>query len=206
MADDIAVVFDLGNVFLPWDPKGYYTAHFGIERTEAFFAAVPILEANAAVDAGAPYPKTIEDLASTYPQWQAQIAFWTEHWLKMISPVNTDVLAIFDALRRQGTPCYALTNFGADTFALAAQAYPFLTQFDRRFVSGELRMCKPDAEIYATVERETGRAPAQLFFTDDIEANILTARDRGWHVLRFASSDALAETLIGLNILQRDWR
>jgi putative hydrolase of the HAD superfamily len=55
-----------------------------------------------------------------------------------------------------------------------------INRLDHRFASHLLRARKPDAEIYAHVERATGFAPGQIIFFDDLAENVAAARERGW--------------------------
>ena len=76
-------------------------------------------------------------------------------------------LALMRALQNNGVPVFALTNFGVGSFAVAEVHYPFLKAFDRLYVSGRMKVAKPDSAIYAGVEADCGIAPGRLLFTDD---------------------------------------
>jgi 2-haloacid dehalogenase len=105
------------------------------------------------------------------------------------------------ALQARGTPVFALTNFGVGTFAVARQTYPFFDEFDQAFVSGDLRTIKPEPEIYAHLERDTGIAPERLLFTDDRPENIEAAAQRGWHTHLFTTPDTWAARLVAEGLL-----
>lgn len=51
--------------------------------------------------------------------------------------------------------------------------------FDRIFLSYEMKMAKPDAEIFEVVLAQTGMLPQETLFLDDSEANCRTARSLG---------------------------
>ena len=53
--------------------------------------------------------------------------------------------------------------------------------FDRIFLSYEMKLVKPDAEIFRRVIAETGLTPAETLFIDDAESNCLTAQSLGIH-------------------------
>ena len=73
-------------------------------------------------------------------------------------------------------PVFALTNFGTHSFAYAETQYDFFTEFDRRYISGELGVIKPDPAIYAAVENDCGLPPDTLLFTDDKAENVAGGR------------------------------
>lgn len=51
--------------------------------------------------------------------------------------------------------------------------------FDRIYLSYELKMIKPEAEIFQTVLADAGLMPQETLFIDDAEANCLTAQSLG---------------------------
>lgn len=60
-----------------------------------------------------------------------------------------------------------------------------LGRMRHRFASHLVGARKPEAAIYAHVERESGVAPERIAFFDDVPENIAAARARGWkaHVI-----------------------
>jgi 2-haloacid dehalogenase len=196
-----AVIFDIGNVLLEWDPRGFYDRVYGRARREALFAEVALDAMNLEVDRGAPFRASVYALAEKHPEYTAEIRDWHDRWIEMASPEIPRSVALLRALRRKGIPVHALSNFGIDTFELAAAHYDFLAEFDRRFISGHLRLIKPDAAIYATVEADLGFPPETLLFADDRPENIAAARARGWQVHLFEGADGWARRLVDEGLL-----
>lgn len=196
-----AVIFDIGNVLIEWHPERFYDAAIGAEARAALFAAVDLHGMNDAVDRGGAFRDSVYALAGRHPEWEAPIRLWHDRWLEMAGPTIPHSLRLLRALRAKGTPVHALTNFGAETFALALEPFPFLAEFDQAFVSGRLGMAKPDAEIYALVEARTGLAPGALLFTDDRAENIAAAAARGWATHHFAGPEGLAARLVAEGLL-----
>ena len=77
----------------------------------------------------------------------------------------------------------------------------FLNQFDRTYVSGRMKLIKPDPAIYAAVEQDCGIAPGGLLFVDDRAENIAAAAVRGWQVHHFTGPDGWATRLVTLGLL-----
>lgn len=98
-------------------------------------------------------------------------------------------------------PVFALTNFGVGSFDLARQHYPFLDEFDRKYVSGHMKVIKPEARIYQMVEEDCGIAPAALLFTDDRADNIAAAAARGWQTHLFDGPEGWADRLVAEGLL-----
>ncbi len=195
-----AVVMDIGNVVLTWDPQGFYDRKIGRDRREKLFEEVPLVEMNRQIDNGAPFRKTVRKVAEAYPGWHDEIMLWHDEWLGMTAADRPRMVELMRTIRSKGVPVWALSNFGIETLALADAEYPFLTEFDRRIVSGELGVCKPSRDIYEAVEAQ-GVAPERLLFTDDSAANIAAAAERGWHTHLFTDSDGWADRLVSEGIL-----
>ncbi|MCT4372186.1 HAD family phosphatase [Yangia mangrovi] len=200
-----AVVFDIGNVLIEWQPERYFDRLLGEERRKALFAEVDLHEMNERVDQGQDFHDEVYTLAEQYPQWRDEIRHWHDHWIELASPEIPKTVALLRALRGRGVPVFALSNFGIGTFEVAEEAYPFLKDFDRRFISGHMGVTKPDAEIYARLETESGVAPGRLLFTDDREDNIAAAAARGWQVHLFEGPEGWERSLIAHGLLpERD--
>lgn len=190
-----AVVFDIGNVLVGWQPEAYFDSQIGAARRKRLFAEVDLEGMNLRVDRGAPFAQSVQELALMHPEWSTEIMLWQDGWSQMFAPVITENVALLRALRSQGMPVFALSNFGRETFDIACNTHSFLTEFDQKYISGQLGVLKPEAEIYAILERESGVAPEHLFFIDDKPENIVAARERGWAGHMFERSDALMADL-----------
>ena len=199
-----AVVFDIGNVLVEWRPEAFYDGVIGPDRRRRLFSEVPLAAMNESVDHGRPLGEAVAELAARYPGWAAEIGFWDTRWTEMFGPVIPGAVATLAALKARGVPVYALTNFGNETLARAGAAYPFLTGFDARFVSAELRMMKPAPEIYAAVEAGTGLPPDRLLFTDDKAENVAAAAARGWRTHLFEGAAGWADRLVAEGLLTRE--
>jgi 2-haloacid dehalogenase len=198
-----AVIFDIGNVLIGWDPEGYYDAKIGPEARRRFFDEVPIHAANVRMDAGEPFGTCIAPLAEAHPEWRDEIMDWQRSLRAMLQPVIFPSVALMRALRRKGVPVFALSNWGDEHFEIATGYFDFLAEFDRAFVSGKLRLIKPDPEIYAVVERETGIDPASLLFVDDKAENVAAAVARGWRAHQFESWQGWAKRLVAEGLLSK---
>jgi len=199
-----AVVFDIGWVLIEWRPEAVYDGLIGAERRKALFEAVPMAAANLDVDRGAPFRATFAALAEAHPGWAQEIMLWPHHWPEMVAPRIDRSVRLLHGLKARGVPVFALTNFGDETFDIAQELYPFFRDFDRRYVSGRLKCIKPEPEIYAAVERDSGIAPGALLFTDDSPANIAAAAARGWQTHLFTGPEGWAELLVTKGLLSAE--
>ncbi|TYB88623.1 HAD family phosphatase [Oceaniovalibus sp. ACAM 378] len=196
-----AVIFDIGNVLIEWNPERHFDGTIGPDRRKRLFAEVDLHAMNLSVDRGAPFRDSVMALADRHPEWAAEIRDWHDSWIHMVSPEMPHSVHLLRALRAKGIPVFALSNFGIDTFDLAATHYPFFHEFDRRYVSGHLKMLKPEPEIFAHVESDCGLAPETLLFTDDVAENIAGAAARGWATHLFTHPLGWADRLVAEGLL-----
>ena len=201
MAEISAVVFDIGNVLIEWVPERYFDQTIGVKRRREFFEQVPIIDANAAVDCGADFTGTLQQLALDHPQWETEIRLWQDNWLAIVGPAIPRSVRLLRALRAKGIPVLALSNFGVQPFEQAQNHYGFLSEFDERYISGHLQIIKPDPQIYAALEEGSGYAPKGLLFADDLPQNIAAAAARGWQTHLFKDADGWANCLVSHGLL-----
>ena len=198
-----AVVFDIGNVLIEWQPEKFYDAHFGIDRRRAFFDQVPMHAIHEKIDAGGNYVDILGQAKQDYPNWVTEITCWHEDWNGLASKAIDGTVQILKALDSRGIQLITLTNFGSDFFKLSHEHHTFLQLFHTHYVSGDLGLIKPDPAIYKVVEDQTGFKPAHLLFTDDREENIDAARLRGWQTHLFKSPEGWENCLIQQGLLDR---
>ncbi|WP_166416888.1 HAD family hydrolase [Cochlodiniinecator piscidefendens] len=196
-----AVVFDIGNVLIGWQPEPFYDKHIGEDRRREMFATVDLHGANDRLDRGEGFRDIFYDLAEEYPKFKDEIRLWHDRWIDLTGPVIDHSVALLRALKTKGIPVFALTNFGVETFAMSEGVYPFLREFDRRYISGHMKRIKPEPEIYQMLEADCGIAPDALLFTDDRLDNINAAKARGWQTHQFVTATDWADTLIAHGLL-----
>ena len=199
-----AVVFDVGNVLIEWQPERFYDAEIGEARRREMFAAVDLHGMNELVDLGHHFTDTIYATADRYPEWRHEIRMWHDRWIELATPVIAHSVRLMKALRAKGVPVFSLTNFGIQSYDYAATHYPFLREFDRDFISGHLAVTKPSAEIYRRVEEGSGLSGADLIFTDDRPDNIAAAQAFGWQTHLFEHPQGWADQLVETGMLTKE--
>jgi putative hydrolase of the HAD superfamily len=110
------------------------------------------------------------DEARVHELWAADFRSWLS--------VNPRTIEILSALRDGGTELALLSNAGPD-FASYFRHGPLGDYFRSCYVSGELGLLKPDAEIYRHVLDDLGIGPAEAVFVDNREVNVRGAQALG---------------------------
>ena len=105
-------------------------------------------------------------------------------WNSFLVSIPTYKLDLLLALRKDYV-VYLLSNTNEIHWKWSCEhAFPYKTfrvedYFEHIFLSYEMKMAKPDEEIFRKVLDDAGLDPKETFFIDDSEANCMTARSLG---------------------------
>jgi putative hydrolase of the HAD superfamily len=125
---------------------------------------------------------------------QAQTdAFMRDFWDVYMGESNAELIAYFKGLRpRYRTALLSNSFVGARREEEARFGFTAMT--DLVVYSHEEGMRKPDRRIYERTWQRLGVEPREMIFLDDVEPNILAARECGVHAILFQDNDqAIAE-------------
>ncbi|MEM1074927.1 MAG: HAD-IA family hydrolase [Pseudomonadota bacterium] len=199
-----AVVFDIGNVLIEWQPERFYDRVIGLEKRRAMFDDVDLHFMNERVDRGEHFTETIYATAEENPKWRAEIRMWHDRWIELATPVIDHSVRLMKALQTKGMPVFSLTNFGIQSYDYAATHYSFLRAFDCDFISGHMGVTKPHRDIYARLEETSGLRGDALLFTDDRSDNIAAAQSFGWRTHLFQGPQGWAARLVDEGLLTKE--
>lgn len=185
------VVFDLGNVLIPWDPRAAVRSHLSPEDVELFFREACTEAWNWSLDRGRTFDEAIADIDTRLPQWSRAIRLYRDHWLTTLGPPIETNLRLLRRLQHLSVPVYALTNWSAETFPLALNSgrYDFLRDFDGVVVSGEVGLAKPEEAIYRLLLERYGLTASKCLFIDDRLENCEAARRVGLRAVQYLGQD-----------------
>lgn len=196
-----AVLFDLGNVLIRWDPRYHYRERFpSEEEMEAWLAEVTPSAWNHEMDRGKPFAQAIAERTVLYPEHAELLGEWKSQWQRMLGDAIDDTVTLLDDLRTHGYRIAALTNWSAETFPVARERFPFLGWFEDVIISGVEGLAKPEPAIFEVALKRTGFVPERTVFIDDNEPNIIAARALGLHTIHFSSADACRNDLRELGV------
>lgn len=108
--------------------------------------------------------------------------------------VDPGTLRVLHALHDGGTRLALLSNAGAD-YSGWLRCGSFAPLFERVFVSGELGLVKPGAEIYEHVISELGIEPEQFVFVDNRADNVAGSLAVGGDAFVFTDAASLESWL-----------
>lgn len=181
-----AVLWDVGNVIVRWDPRTLYAKIFPDEaEREAFLAEVCTMEWHTLHDAGRPMDEGVAELTERFPHHAGPIAAWRDRWWEMFSGPIPETCDAIEALHARGVPQFGLTNMSTETAPGTFAIAPPISRFADIVISGVERVLKPDPAIYRIACERAGHAAEEMLFIDDSLRNIESAAALGFAVHRF---------------------
>ena len=198
-----AVVFDLGGVLIDWDPRYLYRKLFDGRDAdmEAFLAEVTTSEWNHRQDGGRPWAEAVAELCALHPDKRSLIEAYAVRWEEMLGGPIAGTVEVLAELRAAGVSLYALSNWSAETFPRALELFDFLHWFDGHVISGRIGITKPDPRIYEHLLAAFSLEPSDVFFADDLAANVEAARALGIEAGLFRGAETLRADLVGAGFL-----
>lgn len=197
------VVFDLGGVLVDWDPRYLLRKVMpGREaEMETILADVLNHDWNVQRDRGDSWSDAMAQLEREYPHWADVFRVFDERWPETMGGSKDGTVTILRELKDQGVPLFALSNWSAEKFPFAEEAFDWLSLFDGIVVSGRIGLIKPDREIFDYLLRTYDLDAGDLFFIDDHEPNVIAARSFGIHAHRFTGAASLRSELTDHGLL-----
>jgi len=192
-----AVVFDLGNVLIRWDPYPAIAAGVGDAEAERFLAAADFDFAawNHAQDSGRTWDEAEADIARSHPHWARHAAAYRAQFGRSLLGAIDDSVEVLGDLHTAGVRLVALTNWSSELFPHALERFAFLTLFDDIVVSGVEGVAKPAPEIFELLRQRIGLALDRCVFVDDKPENVAAAAQAGMDAFVFTETEHLRHDL-----------
>jgi len=196
MVNDI--IFDLGGVLLDLNMQGVGEAcqRLGInpelffvkadeENTSTVCHGISASKAITAYQVGEMTSDQFLSLVMSYCGKDITREDVIEAWNACIGPLPKERLDMIKELRRKGYHTHLLSNTNDLHWEeikrryLSEEGYTCHDLFDHVFVSHEMHLAKPDAEIYREAVRRIGRPATGCLFIDDALVNVEGAQQVG---------------------------
>ena len=196
-----SVIFDLGNVLIPFNPRWLFRKILPDEVSiDRFFEETGFDAWNLEMDAGRSFADGIAAHSQRFPHHRALFEAFFDRWPETTGEPFTESVDMLQTLRQNGIRTYALTNFSAETFPLAVARFPFLSDFDGAVVSGDEGVIKPDPAIYQLLMQRYSITPSCAVFIDDKLENVQAAQRLGLHGIHFVEPTATRIALRALGL------
>ncbi|MDP3830040.1 MAG: HAD family phosphatase, partial [Ignavibacteriaceae bacterium] len=196
------VVFDLGNVLIPFNYQiminklevielglgqrfvEYYQSHYEIHRNfekglieEEDFINLMLETINYKID------------GETFCKYYSEIF-----------TINENVIELLPILKEK-YKLVLLSNTNGIHKKYGWENYSFINYFDKLILSHEVKAVKPERAIYLEVEKYTCRPSEEHIFIDDVLEYVEGAKNMGWDGIQFLGYDFLVEQLKVRNLL-----
>jgi glucose-1-phosphatase len=190
------ILFDLGNVIIPFDVKRAYArmaelcgckAEEVAARIRATGLVGPFEKGEIEAE---PFVRELSAALKLEITHQAFCDWWNGVFLS--EPLVSEGLLEDLASRHR---LVALSNTNPIHFAMLKEAYPLLRHFDGYVLSYEVGAAKPEAKIYEEAIARAQCRPEECFFTDDMAVNVEAARAHGMDAVQFLSAEQLEREL-----------
>lgn len=173
------IIFDLGNVLLNFDPKGYVKSKITEEKVEEIYKDIFQSDEWPMLDRGtiSEYDAKINIINRNIENEQLiNIVF--ENWYDILTPIESSV-DVLKGLKQKGYNVYYLSNFHLAAFEHITKKYDFFECFDGGVVSYKENLLKPEKEIYEKIIDKYNLQPNQTLFIDDMKENVNAAIKSG---------------------------
>ncbi len=193
-----AVIFDLGNVLITWDPHPAIARAVGQEQATRFLAdeEFDFMAWNHQQDAGRSWDGGEDAAVAAHPHWAPAIRAYRANFGESLVGAIEDSVQILRELHAAGIPLYGLTNWSTELFPVALDRFDFLDLFEDIIVSGHEGVAKPDPEIFEILQERIGHRLDACIFVDDSPANIKAAGEAGLNAILFTDTGHLREDLV----------
>lgn len=196
------IIFDFGAVLVDWNPRYVYTPYFGsAEKADWFIKNICTIEWNSRVDKGVPSDVLTDELVAEHPEWEKEIRLYFDRWVDMVGEETPGMTDLIEELKSKGYRVLGLSNWARETFNLVKDGFKFEKLLDGYIISGDVKMLKPDAEIYQKLVDTFNIEPSESIFIDDNIANVAASEAFGIKAIRFEGIESLKEELKKYNIL-----
>jgi HAD superfamily hydrolase (TIGR01509 family) len=113
------------------------------------------------------------------------------------------MIALQAELRRRGCKTYIFSNTNDLAIEHVERNFPFFKNFEGYIYSCEIGAMKPDAKIYAAMEKLCGRSGADIIYLDDRLENVQAGLARGWRAFLHETPEKTCAVIEGLGLLAK---
>ncbi len=180
------VIFDLGGVVLHWNPDEVLAAfqqdaELRRELRQQLFAHADWQE----FDRGAlTEMQVIDRIEVRLGRPRAEVAAIVDAVRESLVE-KPETVRLIRSLYHRGIALYCLSNMPASIYAHLRIRHGFWDLFSGIVISGEVKMIKPEPQVYAHLLQQFELLPRQTVFVDDLAVNIEAASRAGLHTILF---------------------
>ncbi len=190
------IIFDLGNVIVPFDfRRGYARMEqlcpHAAEEIPKRLRSTDLVQR---FETGEIEPREFVAQLCSALDLQVDYQGFCDLWTSIFLPDTLVPESLLDALKGRYR-LLALSNTNAIHFEMVEANYPLLRHFADMVLSYKVGAAKPSPRIYAEAIARAQCAPGECLFIDDMPAFVEAARRAGMDALQFESVERLERDL-----------
>lgn len=194
------IVFDIGNVLVSFRPEDYVDTLISDKKTarsviEAIFKSREWLMLDRGVMTE---EEACREFCSRNLCLAENIRSVMKDWHQMLTPLD-ETVEILKKLKKSGYKVFYLSNYQVEAFDFINK-YEFFKLFDGGILSCNVKLLKPEKEIYETLAQSYGLKPEETVFIDDTTENIEGAGEFGFGTIQFIGCDDLIKKLVEFDV------
>jgi HAD superfamily hydrolase (TIGR01509 family) len=193
------IIFDLGGVLLDWNPDKILQEFYSDPALRILLMDELFQHPDwRAFNRGA--LREIELAASVRGRTGRPAAEISAllHAIRESLVTKPDTVTLLRSLHRRRIPLYCLSDMPVSVYAHVRLRHEFWDAFSGIVISGEVKMMKPEREVFEHLLTRFRLEPRQTVFVDDLPLNIEGARAVGLHAIQFRDAAQCARDLDAL--------
>ena len=198
------IIFDIGNVLVGFDWKGYIEKFGYTEEVNERICSATVLSPQwDEFDRGSMSDgEIIQKFVDNDPEIEMEIRKICENIKHMLTKKEYAIPWIKE-LKEKGYQVLYLSNFSKKAEKECAHVLDFLPYMDGGIMSYKYHLIKPQPEIYQVLLKEYNLVAEECVFLDDRQDNCEAAQKQGIHAIVFTTrEDALQQLAkLGVNTL-----
>jgi putative hydrolase of the HAD superfamily len=173
------VIFDLGAVLLEWAPQKLTKEHFPSHAFDNVYQNIFQSKTWIDLDKGVVSDIDAKKIFSDRTGYTfEQIDTFVENVRKSLHPLANGV-DLLHWCKEQSLNLFCLSNMPMETYHVVRVNNTFFDVFNDIIISGDIKMIKPDKEIFEYATQRFSISPHETFFIDDHDKNIETSSSLG---------------------------
>lgn len=195
------IVFDVGNVLVEYSWERMLQAlHITGEAYDAVAKATALSPMWNELDRSFLSDEEIlQGFINNAPEYEREIRLVWDNIPESIHCYDYSVEWV-RKFRKKGYKTYILSNYSKRGYEVTKQELPFVADMDGVLFSYEVKLVKPEPEIYQALLEKFQLKPEECVFLDDNEKNIIAAREAGLHAIHFKNKEQAEEELAKLGV------
>lgn len=185
----------MGNVLIDYNPRKVINQRFSDPAIqELLFREIFQSQGWKDLDQGLiTFEDHFQTLSARLPEYDNDIRWLLDNW-HTDQPVLPGIYDLVHQIKQAGFGLYVLSN-ASDRFQAYASKITIFQLFDAITISSELKLIKPQPEIYGRFCQIHGLSPEENLFIDDTKGNVDAAIAAGWQAYQYINTPLLTQYL-----------